>query len=470
MDYDAQEAVLQERRKRYAQQLAQRQMPEGRMAGRVFVAPNPLEYLAAGLRDIGAMQGEAQAEKELGTLRTQRSEANNAAYAKALRLMRGTPENAPADGMGPVLPAQGPNPMGAFEALGEGPDYRQAAFQGLTQQAMEQAKLQSAAAERQRQADEKAAAQARMVAVLNDPNLTPQQKIAMGVPKEALDPGLGRTKGQVVNGQLVDPYAIGAVVPPQAPAPNRATDLLLPDPANPANMIPNQALIGVKSGLAKDSAARIENRVDARTFNTQESEQSKAYGKSLGDMRASINQAGFDAPGKLARLDRMEQLLAGIDGGAAAPAMADVASFANSLGIKLDPKLGNKQAAEALAREMAGTLRQPGTGPMTDKDFDNFLRQVPSLSKTAQGRAEIITTMRGAIERDRRAAQFQREYAQRNNGVIDDKFFDALAGFYAQNPVVLPKMPETNARGAPFNDPAKEKRYQEWLKTQGAKQ
>jgi hypothetical protein len=221
-----------------------------------------------------------------------------------------------------------------------------------------------------------------------------------------------------------------------------STDLLIPGPDG--RLVPNSALIAIKERLKPLTS------IDARNFNTQESEQSKAYGKQLGEVRGAINQAGFDAPGKLARLDRMEQLLSGIDGGAAAPMMADIASAAQSLGVKIDPKLGNKQAAEALAREMAGTLRQPGTGPMTDKDFENFLRQVPSLSKTAEGRAEITKTLRAAIQRDQTAAQFARQYANKNKGVIDDAFFDSMAEFYAKNPVITPKMPTTNSRGQNF--------------------
>jgi hypothetical protein len=67
------------------------------------------------------------------------------------------------------------------------------------------------------------------------------------------------------------------------------------------------------------------------------------------------------------------------------------------------------------------------------------------------------------------AAKFQREYAQKNNGTIDDNFFDVLADFYAKNPVVTPAMPATNSRGQPFADPGKERRYQEYLKRQGGK-
>ena len=52
-DFDQQEAILQERRKAYAQQLQGLQTPQGRMVGNTYVAANPLEYLAAGLRGVG---------------------------------------------------------------------------------------------------------------------------------------------------------------------------------------------------------------------------------------------------------------------------------------------------------------------------------------------------------------------------------------------------------------------------------
>lgn len=270
-----------------------------------------------------------------------------------------------------------------------------------------------------------------------------------------------------VNGQFANPVTgapVGAAIPKQLDPTDQRKDLLIPD--GNGGFVPNRQLVGVKKDIAKSGASQVS--VDARNYNTQESEQSKEYGKSLGKMRSDITQAGYDAPKKIAQLDRMEQLLAGIDGGGAAPAMAEIASVAQSLGIKIDPKLGNKQAAEALSREMAGGLRQPGTGPMTDKDFDNFLKQVPSLSKTAEGRAQITKTLRASIERDARAAQFGREYAKKNKGVIDDNFFDAVSDFYAKNPIVSPAMPATNARGMAF-DGDKEKRYQDWLKSQGQK-
>jgi hypothetical protein len=444
-DYEQQLQLARERALRYGQQ-AQYQAPQGRMVGNIYVAPNPLEYLAAGLRSLGGMRGQQMAQEEI----TQIGGERNKAMADALRgfteKAQGRPaEVLPPDVAGPPRPAEAPNLMGAYEALMSAPDagLRQMGMQGQLNVAQQQAEQQRKAQENQR-----------LMSILQ--SSTPQQAIAAGVPAETVKSyyesrNFGRDKVQFkdVGGQLVPVTEFGDIpanVTPLQKTGDPFKDMLVRGAGG--ELVPNQPLVGAKRSIA--AAGRPTVNVDARNFNTQESEQSKVYGKGLGEIRATINQAGFDAPKKLAKLKRLEELLTGIDGGAAAPAIADMASFAQSLGVKLDPKLGNKQAAESLTRELAGGLREPGTGNMTDADFDNFLRQVPGLSKTAEGRAQIITTMRAAIQRDIAVSKFAREYARRNNGVIDDNFFDALSEFYVQNPVVTPPMPARNARGQPF--------------------
>jgi len=183
--------------------------------------------------------------------------------------------------------------------------------------------------------------------------------------------------------------------------------------------------------MNRRQASRPSVSVDMRGDNAY----AAAQGKEYSEMMAAINKSGFSAPTQLRKLERMSQLLDGVDGGKLAPLGMDVASAANGLGIKLDPRLGNKEAAQALAREIAGGFRQPGTGPMTDKDFDNFLMQVPDLSKTAAGRKQITSTMQSALHRDMKMAQMAREY-ERKHGRIDGGFLDQAAAFVAENPVV----------------------------------
>lgn len=153
MDFDAQEQLAEERRRRFAAQLAgAQQAPQGQMVGRHFVAPSFLQYAAQALRGVGGMRGEQLAEQELGQIRQQRTEGTNKALADFLRMSQGTPENAPGDGMGPTMPAQAPDMRGAYSALMQAPDagLRQAGMQGQLSMAQQQAQATQQAAERQR--------------------------------------------------------------------------------------------------------------------------------------------------------------------------------------------------------------------------------------------------------------------------------------------------------------------------------
>lgn len=173
--------------------------------------------------------------------------------------------------------------------------------------------------------------------------------------------------------------------------------------------------------------------------------QQEKYGAGLGEIQTEIQRAGFVAPTQLAKLARMEQLLQGVEGGKLAPAGLDIASAAQSLGIKLDPKLGNKEAAQALAIEMATAMRQPGTGAFTDKDFENFMNSVPGLSKTAEGRAQITATLRAKANRDLELSKMARDYVKQR-GSLDEGFFDMASQFMAENPVV-PQAPQGSTGG-----------------------
>lgn len=185
-----------------------------------------------------------------------------------------------------------------------------------------------------------------------------------------------------------------------------------------------------------EKASRGAARTSVTNVNSQESEQSKTYGKGIGEARLAIQNSAFTAPGQLTKLQRLEELLSGVDGGKMAPTGMAIASLANSLGYKIDSKLGAKEAAQALAVEMANGMRQPGTGVMTDKDFENFLQTVPDLSKSAEGRKQITATLRAKLNRDIALGKKARDYAKTRNGVIDDGFFDQVSQFMADNPVV----------------------------------
>jgi hypothetical protein len=287
-DLDTQQQLLADQLRRYQAQ-AQTQAPQGRQVGRVYVAPNPLEYLAAGLRGYGGMKGEQQTQQAMTDLQAKRQ----AAMQEALRGFKQDMEGQPAipatdvaDGPGqtftaPETPAVPSNPLKAFGRFTDldNPAFQQFGMQGMATTAAEQQKRAQLVAEKE-------AERQRITAIMNDPNLTPQQKIAMGIPKEAADPNFGRVKGAVVNGRIVDPYAVGTEVPQQAQpftlspgatrfGPDNKPVAAVADPNKPFNPdgTPNAAYQKYSLGKAKAGATTV----DARSYNTQESEQSITY-------------------------------------------------------------------------------------------------------------------------------------------------------------------------------------------------
>ena len=192
-----------------------------------------------------------------------------------------------------------------------------------------------------------------------------------------------------------------------------------------------QGYAGTFEQWKKANPSGMQTTIDMRqpnAFNT-------AQGKEFSDLMGTINREAFAAPAQIRKLERMAQLLEGVDGGKLAPVGLEIASWANSVGVKMDPRLGNKEASQALAREMAASFRVPGTGPMTDKDFENFLLQVPDLSKSAEGRAQITKTMRAAANRNIALGKLARDYVARV-GQLDNGFIEEAAQFIAENPVV----------------------------------
>ena len=171
----------------------------------------------------------------------------------------------------------------------------------------------------------------------------------------------------------------------------------------------------------------------------QEGEESKTVGKFFGDQYAEIQKAGIDAYGKVNRLSRMEQLLSGLETGKFTPAMTEVKSALDSLGIKIDPNLGSAQAAQALSNELALQMRNPSggagmPGAMSDADRNFLSATVPGLAKTPGGNRQLIETAKRLAQRDQQVAQMAREY-RKQNGHLDEGFYQQLQQFSEANPL-----------------------------------
>lgn len=171
----------------------------------------------------------------------------------------------------------------------------------------------------------------------------------------------------------------------------------------------------------------------------QEGEEAKTVGKFFGENYADIQKAGFNAPSKIARADRLNQLLENVDTGKLTPAGTELAAYAESAGFKIDKNLGNKQAAQALANEMALELRNPAggagmPGALSDSDRNFLTSMTPGLSTSPEGRKQITETMQKMAKRDQEVAKLARDYRTKN-GSIDEGFYNQMRAYSDSHPL-----------------------------------
>ena len=177
----------------------------------------------------------------------------------------------------------------------------------------------------------------------------------------------------------------------------------------------------------------------ATVINKQEGEESKTVGKFFGESYADVQKAGMSAQGKVNRISRLSQLLDGVDTGKFAPLGVEVAKGAKALGLNIDDKLSNKEAAIALSSEIALELRNPAggagmPGAMSDADRNFLSGMVPDIEKTPEGRKLIVETSRKMAQRDIAVAKMAREYRAKH-GSINEGFYNELAAYADANPL-----------------------------------
>lgn len=203
--------------------------------------------------------------------------------------------------------------------------------------------------------------------------------------------------------------------------------------------------------------------------NKQETAESQKVGEGFGTEYADLQKSAITATNQLAKLDRMQQLLQGVQTGKLAPAMTQIQALGDSLGFKVDPSLGAKQALEALSNEIALTLRNPAggagmPGALSDKDREFLQSMTPGIGKTNEGNTLIINTAKALNQRSQTVAKMARDY-RKKHGHFDEGFYDELQTYSDAHPLfdgqVMPKE-ATAPPVAPYSDPEKERRYQEW--------
>lgn len=133
-----------------------------------------------------------------------------------------------------------------------------------------------------------------------------------------------------------------------------------------------------------------------------------------------VQADGTAAPTKIANLQQIGALLDGVEGGKLAPLGLDIAQAANSLGFKIDSKLGNKEAANALSQQIALSFKDQLPGPLSNADRTFLVQMAPGLSQSAQGRKLMIDSATKVYQRQADVAKMARAW-ETKYGRLDAK-------------------------------------------------
>jgi hypothetical protein len=159
-----------------------------------------------------------------------------------------------------------------------------------------------------------------------------------------------------------------------------------------------------------------------------------------------LQSAGMKAPGQIAKYKQLDTLLANHDGGKLSPLGMDIAQLGNSLGLKIDKNLPNKEAATALTNELALALRDPSSGggmpgAMSDADRQFLMSSVPNMAQSTQGRRQMVQMYTGVLQRNQDVAGMARKWQQRYgrldavNPATGKSFQDNLQDWSSRNPL-----------------------------------
>ena len=152
----------------------------------------------------------------------------------------------------------------------------------------------------------------------------------------------------------------------------------------------------------------------------------EAFAKEDAARIGSISEQAMNAQSNIANIDRLGQMLA------ASPTGAEAAfkSMLGDYGVQTEG-LDTLQSAQALINTMIPGQRQPGSGPMSDRDVEMFKASLPRLINSPGGNELILQTMRGIAQYDVQRGQIVQHL--RSGQITREQAFEALGRL--QNPL-----------------------------------
>ncbi|MFW7342865.1 hypothetical protein V0R37_15155 [Pollutimonas sp. H1-120] len=472
-----------------AQRLMQSEMPQGQMVSGHYVAPNITQYLAHGLKQY--MGNKALRDLPEQAAKLQRDESNW--WAGQFGLGKPTPQDYAA-GLSSDSPprlsgaqasptdAGGPSPQQLGQALAQ-----DGVQQPLAHQPMPQGQPQAQQPQRPqmpllpgRSAQESLRAfqylgpkdYMRLVVQQGAPTDTQRDLIAQGIQPGTPEWNEAMTRVNFKGGYVAPVSAAPGttLIDPQtnkptfaAPqngiqtqyGPNGPQSSVVPGYADANAAVQGAEAKALEKAKAEADLAEVVDENGGKRFvpraqvleggyksapSSANAAYDEAQAKQYSTLSDQLTKMGMEAPMTLAKLDRVEQLIGDFDGGKLTGIAMSAAEIGNSLGIKLDPKLGDKQAASALMNEMALKLKNAGganqmPGAMSDADRQFLLTMSPQLSQSSEGRKTIIETYRALAHREQQVARMADAYRERNNGRLDAGFTRRLSGWSSKYPL-----------------------------------
>lgn len=212
------------------------------------------------------------------------------------------------------------------------------------------------------------------------------------------------------------------------------------DPALQARFLAARQAAGIRPMLAAGAAPQAAGMSPRDTADqAARAEQQKLAAKTFNEQYTGAVNATMQNPGKIASLNRITTLLDGFEGGKLSGFGFELARLGNSLGLKIDERLSDKEAAEAAGKELALQLRGTADGggmpgALSDSDREFLRAMTPQMAQTDKGRKEIAGAKRKLLEREMEVGQMAMKYHQRH-GVIDNEFFIKLNAWSNANPI-----------------------------------
>jgi hypothetical protein len=178
----------------------------------------------------------------------------------------------------------------------------------------------------------------------------------------------------------------------------------------------------------------------------QESAEAQEVGKGLGQLYNKAQESATLATDMMDKISRTESLLRDVNVGKLTPIGTEIAAFAQSLGFKIDPNIGNKQAVVSIMKEFALTLRNPSAGAgmpgqMSDQDRKYLASIPPGIEKTPEGNAIIIATWRKVAGRRIEYANAMDDYRAEHGSL------DGFSRQWRKHVEANPLFPTTGGQG-----------------------